>query len=313
MADLTPTLAVVGVRKAYGATVALDGVDLTVEPGTILGLLGRNGAGKTTLVSVITGLLRADTGSVRVAGIDVARDPYRARASIGLAPQETGVYLPLSVRDNLRFFGGLCDLRGRMLRTRIDEVAAALMLDHLMDRCARELSGGERRRLHTAIAVLHRPGLVLLDEPTTGADVQTRRELLRLVRELSHDGAAIVYSTHYLQEIEELGAGVALIDHGRIIARGGLDELIRRHGASALELSFTGAVPACARFPQSRVVDSTITIATDDPGGTAARVLSALGAEASTLASVEIIRPTLESVFTTLTGQRYAHDAESAA
>src|SRR5882724_5036712 len=112
MADLVPALEVVGVHKSYGATVALDGVDLVVEPGRIVGLLGRNGAGKTTLVSVVAGLLRADTGSVRVAGIDVARDASRARACIGLAPQETGVYLPLSVRDNLRFFGGLCDLRG---------------------------------------------------------------------------------------------------------------------------------------------------------------------------------------------------------
>ncbi len=223
------------------------------------------------------------------------------------------MYLPLSVRDNLRFFGGLCDLHGRGLRTRIDEVAAALMLDQLMDRRARDLSGGERRRLHTAIAVLHRPRLVLLDEPTTGADVQTRRELLRLVTELSHDGAAVVYSTHYLQEIEELGAGIALIDHGRIIARGDLRELVRRHGASALELSFTGTVPECARIPHSQVTDSTVTIATDDPGATAAHVLAALGADASTLASVEIIRPTLESVFTTLTGHRYGHDVDSAA
>ncbi len=312
-ASAAPTLEIRGARKSYGPNVALDGVDLTVEPGAIVGLLGRNGAGKTTLVSVIAGLLRADAGSVRVAGIDVARDPHRARAFIGLAPQETGVYLPLTVRDNLRFFGGLSDLRGTRLRTRIDEVASALMLDQLMDRRARELSGGERRRLHTAIAVLHRPRLVLLDEPTTGADVQTRRELLRLVTELSHDGAAVLYSTHYLQEIEELGAGVALIDRGRIIARGDLRELVRRHGASALEMSFTGAVPACARLPHSRVIDSTVTIATDDPGATAASVLAALGADASRLASVEIIRPTLESVFTTLTGQRYAHDAESAA
>ncbi len=313
MASLEPTLEVVGIRKSYGATVALDGVDLRVAPGTIVGLLGRNGAGKTTLVSVIAGLMRPDRGSVRVDGIDVVRDARRARSRIGLAPQETGVYLPLSVRDNLRFFGGLCDLRGPVLRTRIDEVAAALLLDHLMDRSARELSGGERRRLHTAIALLHRPPLVLLDEPTTGADVQTRRELLRLVTELSLDGAAVVYSTHYLQEIEELGAGVALIDHGRIIARGDLRDLVRRHGVTALELSFTGAVPACARVPHSRVTDSTVTITTEDPGATAAHVLAALGTDASTLASVEIIRPTLESVFTTLTGRSYATDVESAA
>ncbi|MDQ1434448.1 MAG: type transport system ATP-binding protein, partial [Actinomycetota bacterium] len=206
--NAAPTLDVRGIRKSYGATVALDGVDLVVEPGTIVGLLGRNGAGKTSLVSVVAGLLRPDAGRVLVAGVDIAREPRRARALIGLAPQDTGVYLPLSVRDNLRFFGGLSDLHGRERATRIDEVGAALMLDDLLDRRARDLSGGERRRLHTAIAVLHRPRLVLLDEPTTGADVQTRHELLRLVTDLSREGSAVVYSTHYLQEIEELGAGV---------------------------------------------------------------------------------------------------------
>jgi ABC-2 type transport system ATP-binding protein len=310
---LVPTLEVRGLRKSYGTTVALDGVDLVVEPGTIVGLLGRNGAGKTSLVSVVAGLLRPDAGHVIVDGVDIARDPRRARMLIGLAPQETGVYLPLSVRDNLRFFGGLSDLHGRERTVRIDEVAAALMLDHLMDRRARDLSGGERRRLHTAIAVLHRPRLVLLDEPTTGADVQTRRELLRLVTNLSHEGSAVVYSTHYLQEIEELGAGVALIDHGRIVARGALDALIHEYGSSALELSFTGAVPAVAHVEGSRVSGSTVRIATDDPAATAARVLGALGATVSSLQSIEIVRPTLESVFTTLTGHRLAPEVEPAA
>jgi ABC-2 type transport system ATP-binding protein len=302
-----------GLRKSYGTTVALAGVDLAVEPGTIVGLLGRNGAGKTSLVSVVAGLLRPDGGHVYVMGIDVTREPQRARAYMGLAPQETGVYLPLSVRDNLRFFGGLADLRGRALRTRIDEIAGALLLDGLMHRPARDLSGGERRRLHTAIALLHRPRLVLLDEPTTGADVQTRSELLRLVTALAREGCAVVYSTHYLPEIAELRAGVALIDHGRIIARGGLDDLVNEYGTSALELSFTGAIPASARLPGARVVDRTVTIATDDPAATAARVLAALGDDASSLRTVEIIRPTLESVFTTLTGLRYAHEAETAA
>jgi ABC-2 type transport system ATP-binding protein len=308
-----PMLDVRGVRKSYGPTTALDGVDLAVEPGSIIGLLGRNGAGKTSLVSVIAGLLRPDAGSVLVGGIDVARSPHAARALIGLAPQETGVYLPLSVRDNLRFFAGLSDLRGREMRTRIDEVASALILDELMHRRARDLSGGERRRLHTAIALLHRPRLVLLDEPTTGADVHTRRELLRLVTNLSHEGSAVVYSTHYLQEIEELHAGVALIDHGRIVARGDVDDLIRQYGSSALELSFTGAVPGAARLAGARVIDRTVTIVTDDPAATAARVLAGLGSDVSSLCSVEIVRPTLETVFTTLTGQRFVHEAEPAA
>jgi ABC-2 type transport system ATP-binding protein len=218
-----------GVRKRYGDTVALDGVDLVVEGGTILGLLGPNGAGKTSLVSIVAGLRRPDAGTVHVAGIDVARDPQRAQASIGYAPQETGVYPTLTVRDNLRFFAGLTGLRRTDLRERVDEVGAALGLTDLFERRASEISGGERRRLHTAIALVHRPALVLLDEPTTGADVRTRTEILDLVRSLAAAGSAVVYSTHYLHEIEELGATVAFIDRGRIVASGALDDLVSRY------------------------------------------------------------------------------------
>lgn len=298
-------LDVAGVRKAYGATTALDGVDLVVEPGVILGLLGPNGAGKTSLVSIVAGLRRPDAGTVHVGGVDVVRRPQRAQQLIGLAPQETGVYLPLTVRDNLRFFAGLTGLRGRAQQDRIDELGVALGLDELFDRRASELSGGERRRLHTAIALVHRPLLVLLDEPTTGADVRTRTEILRLVRSLAEDGSAVVYSTHYLQEIEELDAYVAFIDQGRIVAGGALDELIRRHGATALELTFEGPVPAAAHVDGAVVDGSTVRIEASDPARTAADLLSRLGPDSAGLRAIEVVRPSLESVFLTLTGRRY--------
>lgn len=294
-----------GVRKAYGATVALDGVDLVVEPGVILGLLGPNGAGKTSLVSIVAGLRRPDAGAVHVGGVDVVRRPQRAQQLIGLAPQETGVYLPLTVRDNLRFFAGLTGLRGRAQQDRIEELGAALGLDELFDRRASELSGGERRRLHTAIALVHRPLLVLLDEPTTGADVRTRTEILRLVRSLAEDGSAVVYSTHYLQEIEELDAYVAFIDRGRIVARGALHELIRRHGATALELTFEGPVPEAAHVDGAVVDGSTVRIESSDPARTAADLLTRLGSGSAGLRAIEVVRPSLESVFLTLTGRRY--------
>jgi ABC-2 type transport system ATP-binding protein len=300
-----PVLEVQDVRKSYGATVALDGVDLAVEAGVILGLLGPNGAGKTSLVSIIAGLRRPDSGSVRVGGVDVVRSPQQAQQLIGLAPQETGVYLPLTVRDNLRFFAGLAGLRGRGLRARIDDVGGALGLDELFDRRASELSGGERRRLHTAIALVHRPLLVLLDEPTTGADVRTRTEILRMVQSLADDGSAVVYSTHYLQEIEELDADVAVIDRARIVARGGLAELIRRHGASALELTFESRVPAAVRVDGAIVAGSTVRIPTNDPARTAGELLSRLGSDAAGLRAIEVVRPSLETVFLTVTGRRY--------
>jgi ABC-2 type transport system ATP-binding protein len=300
-----PLLDVRGIRKRYGATVALAGVDLAVAPGTILGLLGPNGAGKTSLVSIVAGLRRPDAGTVRVAGVDVVRDPHRAQRLIGLAPQDTGVYLTISVRDNLRFFAGLAGLQRRELRRRVDDTAAALGLADLLGRRASDLSGGERRRLHTAIALVHRPRLVLLDEPTTGADVRTRGEILALVRGLAEDGSAVVYSTHYLHEIEELRADVAFIDRGHIVARGALDDLIAQHGASALELSFDGPVPAAARVEGSIVHNSSVRIPSPDPASTAAHLLPRLGGEASRLRAIEVVRPSLEAVFLSVTGRRY--------
>jgi len=302
-------LQVEGVHKAYGSTVALAGVDLTVAGGTILALLGPNGAGKTSLVSIIAGLRRPDRGRVRVGGIDVARAPQRARQLIGLAPQETGVYLPLTVRDNLRFFAGLAGLRRTELRERVGAVAAALGLEPLLGRRASQLSGGERRRLHTAIALVHRPALVLLDEPTTGADVRTRAEILELVRGLADQGSAVVYSTHYLHEIEELDASVAIIDRGRIVADGVLADLIARYGSSALELTFDRLVPDVARIDGCTVDGSRVRIPTPDPALTAAQLLPHLGPHADALRSVEIVRPSLESVFLTVTGRHFAPHA----
>ncbi len=291
------------VRKSYGDRVALASVDLDVGAGTILGLVGPNGAGKTTLVSIIAGLRRADAGSVRVAGCDVVADAARARALIGLAPQDTGVYLSLSVRDNLAYFAGLAGLHRSARRTRVESVAAALGLADLLDRRAAQLSGGERRRVHTAMALVHEPPLALLDEPTTGADVRTRAEILAMVRQLAARGSAVVYSTHYLHEIEDLGADVAVIDRGRIVARGDAAQLVATHGSSALALTFADNVPAVA-CPDGAVVDgSSVRIRTDEPAATAAQLLPQLGDAAGRLRTLEVVQPSLESVFLQLTGR----------
>jgi ABC-2 type transport system ATP-binding protein len=180
------------VHKSYGPVKALSGVDLDVGRGEIVALLGPNGAGKSTLVSVIAGLVKADRGGVWLNGIDAGAHPDLARRQLGLAPQETGIYPTLSVLDNLRFFGELTGLRKRDLRRRIDETVAAFSLSDLLDRRARKLSGGEARRLHTAMIVLHRPPLLLLDEVTAGVDVQTRNQLLDLVASLADEGSAVV-------------------------------------------------------------------------------------------------------------------------
>jgi ABC-2 type transport system ATP-binding protein len=303
-----PALEVVDLHKSYGATRALAGVDLRVEPGTILGLLGPNGAGKTSLVSIVAGLRRPDRGRVTLCGVDVVREPGRARPLVGLAPQDTGVYPTVTVLDNLRYFAELAGMRRREARDRALDVADALGLTALLGRRAAQLSGGERRRLHAAIALVHRPRVVLLDEPTTGADVRTRAQLLAMVRDLATSGSAVVYSTHYLHEIEELDAEVAFIDQGRIVAAGRPAELVAAHGASVLQLTFESSVPVAATVPDAVVDGPTVRIPTSDPGAVAARLLPGLGADADALRSVEILRPSLESVFLAVTGRSFVAD-----
>jgi ABC-2 type transport system ATP-binding protein len=310
--ELVTMLEVRGVRKSYGATPALVGVDFDVAAGEVVGLLGPNGAGKTTLVSIVAGLRRPDAGRVSVAGIDVLSHPFEARRHLGLAPQELGIYPTLTVRTNLQFFGELVDLRGAELRHRVDEVGEALELSEFMDRQARFLSGGEKRRLHTALTMLRRPPLLLLDEPTSGVDVRTRASVLEVVRSLAAEGSAVCYSTHYLGEVEALGASVAILDRGRMIARGTVADLVRSHGASALELTFEDdgrPLPALSGY-RTDSGDGVLRVFTERPAAEAARVLAALGAETGRLRSVEIVAPSLEAVFLALTGRRYESEDE---
>jgi ABC-2 type transport system ATP-binding protein len=304
-----PVLQVQGLRKAYGSTVALDGVDLEVAAGEIVGLLGPNGAGKTTLVSIVAGLRGADGGSVRIGGIDALAHSHRARPLLGLAPQETGIYPTLTCRDNLRFFGELTGLRSRELRAAVESVAEALQLTELLERRAQHLSGGERRRLHTALALVHRPALVMLDEPTTGADVRTRSQLLQLVNDLAANGSAVVYSTHYLAEIDELGASVVIMDRGQAIARGTVAALVDAHAADVVQMTFGGPAPDVRPNASGDRIEREgpiLRIHTRNPDAATAMVIEGLGDRATQLRTIEVVRPSLEAVFLELTGRRYA-------
>jgi ABC-2 type transport system ATP-binding protein len=302
-ADNEAVLRVEGLRKAYGEVVALRGVDLEVARGQIVSLLGPNGAGKTTLVSIVAGLRKADDGVVEVDGLDARKPSAQVRRRIGLAPQDLGIYPVVSVRNNLLLFGRLAGLGPRELRSRIDEVAAALDITELLDRLAGSLSGGQKRRVHTGIALLHRPRLLLLDEATTGADVETRGHILELVRQLAGEGSAVLYSTHYLQEVETLAATVALLDGGRLIASGPVNELINAHAEAVVELSFDGDVPPLAVHAKATVDGQRLRLPTSDPAATIAAVIPQV--PAGRLASVEIVRPSLEAVYLALTGRRY--------
>lgn len=304
-----------GVQKSYGEVEALRGADLSVEAGTVVSLLGRNGAGKSTFLSIISGLLQPDAGRVAVDGVDVLADPGRAASLVGIAPQETGIYRAVSVRDNLRFFGELAKLSKRDVAARIDEIAERLSLTALLDRKATQLSGGEARRLHTACALVHRPKLLLLDEPTVGADVATRNELIEVVRDLAAEGSAVVYTTHYLPEVEALAADIVVIDDGAVLARGTQHELIDRYRSAGVEVEFDRAVevpdadqtdgaeiealgPTRWRLPgAATIADAAVTV--DGLAGIDASVVSA-----------EFIRPDLERVFLNITGRALDDEGE---
>lgn len=224
-----PVLALARVSASYGGHTALAGVDLEVPEGGLVALLGPNGAGKSTLNGLAAGLRAPQGGTVRVAGRNPAAD-RRARRLVGLAPQEIGLYPALTVRQNLRAFGEFAGMTRRDARARAEQLLEPFALEGLAERAAGALSGGEQRRAHAAAALMHRPRLVLLDEPTAGADPRTRDAVLEVVRALAAEGVAVVYTTHYLPEVERLGADVVMLEAGRVVAAGPLRELVARHG-----------------------------------------------------------------------------------
>jgi ABC-2 type transport system ATP-binding protein len=294
-------------EKSYGETAVLNGVDLSVASGEIVGLLGPNGAGKTTLVSIVAGLRAADRGAVTVEGQDALAHPERIRPLLGLAPQDLGIYPLLTVRQNLRLFGELAGMSGLALDRRVGEVAEALDLTELLPKKAGTLSGGQKRRLHTAMALVHRPRLLFLDEPTVGADVQSRSRILDVVRDRAADGCAVVYTSHYLPEIEELAATVAILEHGRIVASGPLEDVVRTHGSPALRLTFDGPAPDLDGF---EVHGGEALLRTPEPAVAAATVLERLDGAGGRLRSVDIVRPSLEAAYLALTGRRSNDEAE---
>ncbi|MET8978906.1 ABC transporter ATP-binding protein [Streptomyces sp. NPDC004539] len=273
-------LTVTGLVKRYGPRRALDGFDLTVAPGEIVGLIGHNGAGKTTFVETVTGLVDPDEGHVRIGPYDT---PRAARHLLGVAPQELALYGTVSARENVRLLAGLAGLRGRRRDAEVARVLAELHLTDLADRPVGALSGGQRRRVQAATAMVGSPPLLLLDEPTAGADPETRTALLDAVKARADAGAAVVYTTHYLPELVDLGATLALARDGCVIARGTQRDLTRDLPG---ELRVTFADPG---EPELR-------LPTKDPGAD----LAALLAAGRTPASVDIRRPSLDDLYHSL-------------
>jgi ABC-2 type transport system ATP-binding protein len=269
--------------KRYGTRVAVDDLSLEVRPGEILGLLGPNGAGKSTTMHVATGLLRPDSGSVSIGGYG-APSSAAARRRLGLAPQNLAVYDLLTADENLTFFGQLYGLSGSALRTRVDASLAFVgLVERRRDRVD-TYSGGMKRRLNIAAAVLHEPEMVLLDEPTVGVDPQSRNAIFDSIEALRAQGRTIVYSTHYMEEAVRLCDRVAIIDAGRVLALDTVPSLIRTHGGTpSLHVRLDGRE---------------VTLHTREP----LAELNRLSLEAP-VESFRVDEPTLEQVFLTLTGR----------
>jgi ABC-2 type transport system ATP-binding protein len=303
-------LTVERLSRSFGAIRAVEAVSFEVRPGEIYGLLGPNGAGKTTTISMISGLLKPDAGEVSVAGVAFWSNPQQAKRIMGVVPQELAIYEELSGRENLEFWGRMAGLSSRDARTRTVELLAALTLTDRAKDAVKTYSGGMKRRINLGCALLHRPKLLLLDEPTVGIDPQARLNILEFIRNLRASGTAILYTTHYLEEAESLCQRIGIIDHGRLLAEGTLAELQERLGGDrlfALEADFRNSSPEVwdsfhQRFRVIQKSDKQLVVAAigaRDPADCLKELLS-LPVQVE---NVTLKRPSLNDVFLQLTGR----------
>ena len=322
MASEPPAILAEGLIKRFGKTVALDGLDLEVKAGTILGLLGPNGAGKTTAVRIFTTLLKPDGGRAQVAGLDVVRDAHVLRSRIGLAGQYAAVDALLTGRENLVMVGRLYRLSRARARARADELLERFDLVEAADRIAKTYSGGMRRRLDLASSMVVAPPVMFLDEPTTGLDPRSRLDVWSLIGELVAGGTTMLLTTQYLEEADHLAEQIAVIDHGRTIASGTPEELKRQVGGERIELriargaELAGASEILARHVEGPVrVDETerlVSAAADHGAARLADIVRDMDAAGIGLDDLAVRRPTLDDVFLTLTGHGAEAEAEAA-
>jgi ABC-2 type transport system ATP-binding protein len=299
-------LEVRGLGKDYGTRTAVKALDLDVADGEIVGLLGPNGAGKTTTISMICGVIAPSRGSARVAGHDIRRDPKPARAALGVVPQDLAIYEQLTARENLTFFGGLYRLTGATLRERIDWALRVVGLSDRAGDIAKTYSGGMKRRLNLAAGLLHRPRLLILDEPTVGVDPQSRNHIFETIRALRRDGMTIVYTSHYMEEVEALCDRVAIMDGGAIVAQGRIDELLARHRRAEVTIQLEGDAAALDQAAAAAAAHATIRRdgATLHATTEAALhpLLAAIEQAGARVVAIHSHQPHLEDVFLELTG-----------
>ncbi|MEV3874574.1 ATP-binding cassette domain-containing protein [Streptomyces sp. NPDC049906] len=316
MTHINTAVSVRGLVKHYGSVKALDGVDLDVREGTVMGVLGPNGAGKTTLVRCLSTLIVPDAGTARVAGLDVVHQPYSLRRRIGLTGQYAAVDEKLSGRENLILIGRLLDLSRKAARARADELLERFSLTEAADRPSRTYSGGMRRRLDLAASMIGRPEVLYLDEPTTGLDPHTRNEVWNEVKTMVDDGVTVLLTTQYMEEAEQLADELTVIDHGRVIARGEVHALKAKVGGRTLRVrpADPGRLSEVAAALDTTGLTGPGRATADPDTGTVlvpilsdeqlTAIVDALAAQGVTLAGISTELPSLDEVFLALTGHR---------
>jgi ABC-2 type transport system ATP-binding protein len=316
---MTPIVEITNLKKRYAPTpthkegnLAVKGINLTIERGEIFSLLGPNGAGKTTVISMMSGLITPTEGDVLIDGHSIVKEPLIVKQMIGVVPQEIALYQTMSARQNLEFFGRMYGLGGTELAKRTDEVLNFIGLTDRANDKIEAYSGGMKRRVNIGVGLLHRPKLVFMDEPTVGVDPQSRRNILDTVKTLNQQGLTVLYTTHYMEEAEELSNRVGIIDHGELIAVGKQGELIEKIGAKDTLLIKMGenAHKACEVVQSvpgvnlATVEDDGVVKLVCDRGRQAfPAVIRALDAAGMLPTSVEVREPNLETVFLQMTGR----------
>ncbi len=302
---------VMNLKKNFGELKAVRGVSFTAQAGEVLSLLGPNGAGKSTTISMLSGLLEPNEGDATIMGYSVRREPLQAKSHLGVVPQDIALYPDLSARENLVFWGKMYGLRGAALKARVNEVLDIIGLaDRQRDRVG-TFSGGMKRRVNIGAALLHKPSVVIMDEPTVGIDPQSRRHILDSVKELNRQGMTVIYTTHYMEEAEELSDHIAIVDQGEVVANGTYHELIQLVGEQTridlgLNVEGESILPVWQKVEgvsQVSSLDGSVTLLVDDSNRVLPRLFESAGEVGARITSVEIKEPNLESVFLHLTGR----------
>ncbi len=298
-------------KKSFGEFQAVQGASFKAAAGEVLSLLGPNGAGKSTTISMLSGLLAPTDGDACIMGHSVVREPEHAKQSLGVVPQDIALYPDLSARENLVFWGKMYGLRGAALKTRVDEVLEIIGLTDRQKDHVGKFSGGMKRRVNIGAALLHKPDVIIMDEPTVGIDPQSRRHILDNVKELNQQGMTVLYTTHYMEEAAELSHHIAIMDKGKVIAQGTHDELIKMVGEQTridITLNTEGEkiLPAWQKTEGVAKIDSLdgkVTALVDDSNRVLPRLFDAASRANVRITSVDIQEPNLETVFLHLTGR----------